>query len=153
MAAEQLSLLDTAGMKIAEWWLVYHERELRYWFFRPLKHGFRHVELVRPLYYGPGANDVGWLYVKPMFEMMDVDICTDPRPPWERFPGSTVQKVTAMRPTWAVRSWFDIGPPTCVEAVKWALGIRAFFVRTPWQLFQYIKNRGGVVISGRRRRK
>lgn len=143
------SLLDTVGCKVREWYIVYHHREPFYSFTKLLKPGFRHVELTRPMYYGPGVNDVAWLNVLPMFEMLDVDMNSDPTPPWVRCPSSTVQKVTAIAPLMSVRSWFDIGPPTCVEVVKMALGIRAFWVRTPWQLYQYIQKRQGV-ISGRR---
>lgn len=145
------SLLDTAGCKVREWYLVYHHREPYYSFTKLLKPGFRHVELTRPLQYGPSIDDVAWLNVLPMFEMLDVDINYESTPPWVRCPNSTVQKVTAIAPLMSVRSWFDMGPPTCVEVVKMALGIRAFWVRSPWQLFQYIQKRNGVIISGRRR--
>ena len=151
-ATASTSLLDTADCKIRDWLVVYHHREPFYSFSKWLKPGFRHVELTRPFYYGPGLSDVMWLNVLPMFEMMDVEIATDPTPPWVRCPQSTIQKVTAIAPLMSVRSWFDIGPPTCVEVVKQALGIRAFFVRTPYQLFKYIQSRGGV-IDGRRRRR
>lgn len=147
-----LSLLDTEGMKVTEWFVVYHDRQVRRWIFRWLKPGFKHVELARPIYYGPGINDVAWIQVLPMFEMFDVELSTDPRPPWVRCPNSTVQKVTAMRPLGQVRDWFYVGPQTCVEATKWALGIRSFWMRTPWQLFKFIQKHGGVVINGRRRR-
>lgn len=150
-AGEQLSLLDTAGLMVREWFVVYHPRVPHYWFTKLLKQGFRHVELARPIYYGPGINDVAWIHVLPSFEMFDVELSTDPRPPWVRCPGSTVQKVTAIRPLNQVRSWCDVGPPTCVEVVKAALGIRAFFVRSPWQLYRYIQKRDGV-LNGRRRR-
>jgi hypothetical protein len=145
------SLLDTAGYKIREWYVVWHHREAHYWFTKHLKPGFRHVELARPLQYGPGVEDVVWHHVLPMFEMLDVELSSDPRPPWVKCPTSTVMKVTARSPLMSVRSWFDIGPMTCVEVVKMALGIRAFFVRTPWQLYRYLKKRSGVVINGRRR--
>jgi|SRR5580658_1785619 hypothetical protein len=147
----ELSLLNTVGCKVVEWYAAYFHREAHYWFTKYLKPGYRHVELTRPLYYGPGLEDVVWLQLLPTFETLDVDLCTDPRPPWVRFPSVTVQKVTAVRPLLAVRSWFDVGPPTCVEVAKAALGINAFWVRTPWQLFQYIQKHNGVIISGRRR--
>jgi hypothetical protein len=152
MTDERLSLLDVAGMKVSEWYVVYHDRAPYRWFFRYLKPGFRHVELARPIYYGPGVNDVAWLFLLPMFEMLDVQLSTDPTPPWVRCPKSTVQKVTAMRPLGQVRDWFQVGPSTCVEAAKWALGIRAFWLRTPHQLYKYIHKRNGVVISGRQQR-
>lgn len=143
----ELSLLDTEGLKIRDWYVVYHHRIPHFRWAGWLKPGFRHVELARPIYYGPGLNDVVWHHVLPTFEMLDVELSTDPRPPWVKCPGSTVQKVTASRPYWKVRSWFDIGPITCVEIVKFALGIQAFWVRTPWQLYQYIAKRQGVIKS------
>lgn len=133
---------------VREWYVVYHPRVPYYWFTKILKQGFRHVELARPIYYGSGADDVAWIHVLPSFEMFDVELSTDPRPPWVRCPDSTVQKVTAMRRHNQVRSWCDFGPSTCVEIAKAALGIRAFWVRSPWQLYQYIQKRNGV-LSGR----
>jgi hypothetical protein len=113
--------------------------------------GFHHVELMRPLPHGPNPEDVVWLHVNPMLALVGVDIDFDRTPPQERWPGIAIQKVTAVRPRHTVRSWFDIGPPSCVEVVKMALGIRAFFVRTPWQLFKYIQKRNGVIGSGQDR--
>lgn len=143
----EVSLLDTEGMKVRDWWVVYHDRVPFYSFTKYLKRGFRHVELARPLQYGPGVNDVAWIYLLPTFEMLDVELSTNPAPPWVKCPESTCQKVTAMRRLQTVRSWFDAGPPSCVEVVKQALGIRAFFVRTPHQLFKYIQRRNGVITS------
>ncbi|HEV2178353.1 MAG TPA: hypothetical protein VGW33_14300 [Terriglobia bacterium] len=145
------SLLDFSECKVREWYLVYHARPPWFWWAKYLKQGFRHVELTRPVYFGPGPEDVVWLNILPTFELLDAEISTDPRPPWVKCPNSTVQKVTTLQPLERMRSWFDIGPPTCVEVVKAALGIRAFCVRTPWQLFQHIQQRGGI-IDGRRRR-
>lgn len=139
------SLLDTAGGKVRDWYVVYFHRESYYSFTKFLKPGFRHVELTRPIYFGPGVEDVVWLNVLPMFEMLDAEVSTDPRPPWVKCPSATVQKVTAIAPLMSVRSWFDIGPPTCVEVAKMALGIRAFWLRTPWQLFKYIRERNGII--------
>jgi len=132
---------------VCEWYVVFHRRYWTRWFFRGLKKGFQHVELARPIRIGPEIGDVVWLHMLPAFEMLDAELAFDSRPPWVRCPESTVQKVTAMRPKGKVRSWFHIGPITCVEAVKWALGIRSFWLRTPWQLYRYIQRRGGVVIS------
>jgi hypothetical protein len=147
--SSELSLLDTADSKVREWYCVYHHREAHYFFTNYLKPGFRHVELCRPLQYGPGIDDVMWLQLLPMFEMMDVEVCMDPRPPWVRCPTATIQHVTAVCPVLSVRSWFDIGPTTCVEIVKAALGINSFLLRTPWQLYQYIKAHGGVINNSR----
>lgn len=148
MSAE-LSLLDTPGYKVREWHVVYLPREHYYWWGKRMKPGFRHVELARPLQYGPAMTDVMWLHIVPTYETLDAEVSIDSRPPWMRCPEATVQKVIAGRLLGTMRSWFDIGPPTCVEIVKMALGIRAFWVRTPYQLYKYINRRNGVVISKR----
>jgi hypothetical protein len=127
--------------------VVYHAREQYRWWGKYLNPRFRHVELMRPLQYGPRVEDVAWLHVQPTYEMIDADLCADPRPPWVRWPGCVVQRVTAMRTVGSMRSWFDVGPQTCVEVVKMFLGIRAFWVRTPYQLYRYVAARDGVINS------
>jgi hypothetical protein len=148
---KSLSLLDTPDCKIREWYCCYFPRTPYYWFAHLWKQGYRHVELTRPLQYGPKPADVMWLNLIPTFETLDVEVSHDPRPPWVKVPGAVVQKVTVIRATPSVRSWFDIGPPSCVEIAKTALGINAFWVRTPWQLWKFIAKRNGVIDSGRRR--
>ena len=142
-----LSLLDVADYKIREWHVVYHHREYQRWWGRFLKPEFRHVELARALPFGTEPHEVVWLQVLPTYEMLDAEVCTDSRPPWVRCPTSTVQKVTVARRLGSIRSWWDMGPPTCVDVAKMALGIRAFWVRTPYQLYRYIAKRNGVIIS------
>ena len=145
--SDDVSLLDTAGKKVVEWFIVYHRRDAVHWWGKFLHRDFRHVELARAISYGPGLSDVAWLYLLPTYEMLDVDLCVDPRPPWVKCPTSVCQKVVATRRLGSMRSWFDIGPTTCVEVTKMALGIRAFWVRTPRQLFKYISRRHGVINS------
>lgn len=143
----EISLLDTAGQRVSEWYVIYYRRPAYRWWGHFFDPDFRHVDIAQPHYYGPGLSDVLWLQVVPTFEMLEVSLSADKRPPWERSEGTTVQKVTALRTAWSMRSWFAIGPPSCVEVVKMALGIRAFWVRTPRQLYNYIRRRNGVVIS------
>lgn len=143
--SDEFSLLDTPGKMVREWYVVYFPRVPYYRFTKFFRQGFRHIELWRPAPFGPGLLDQVWLRMHPCFEMLDAEIDTDPRPPWQRFPGVTVQRVTVSKPLFGIRSWFDMGPPSCVEIAKAALGIRAFFVRTPWQLYKYIRERDGVI--------
>ena len=145
MTGEQVSLLDTPGLRTVEWWVTYHYRSEYRWWGKYLNPYFRHVEITRPVQYGPGISDVMWLQLLPGTDILDVDLSMDPRPPWVVCPEATIQKVTVVYKPGRMRSWFDIGPLTCVEVVKAALGIRAFFVRTPLQLFNYIQRRHGVI--------
>jgi hypothetical protein len=147
MSAEQLSLLDTAGMKVRDWYLVYHPRVPWFKWMRHLKQGFRHVELARPVRYGPGFNEVVWLHVLPTIETLDAEIAFDSTPPWERCPNSVVQRVRVSRPEGRIYKWFHFGPVSCVEIAKYALGINSWRIWTPWQLYNFIQRRGGVIVG------
>jgi hypothetical protein len=142
----EVSLLDLRDdVRLAEWYIVYYARTPYFKFTEWLKQGFRHCDLWRPHQFGPATTDVLWLRLKPTFEILESYIDFDPSPPWVRHPDATVQKVQTLSKAYRVREWFSIGPPTCVETCKNALGINSFFTRTPWQLYQYIKRRDGVI--------
>ena len=145
-SARQISLLDLeSGDRVVDWWAVFYPRTPHFWFAHLMKQGFRHVELMRPHYYGPLATDVMWLVLRPNFEILENHIEFDPTPPWTKYPGVTIVPVKVLVKSWKVRSWFQIGPPTCVEAVKYALGINSFWMRTPHQLYKFLKSRNGVL--------
>lgn len=142
----ELSLLDVAGKLTIDWYVVYHSRQQDNWWSRRLKAGFQHCWLVKSVQYGPQPSDILWVHVDPSLPFISVEVDFYPEPPWVRDHSMTVQRVIgAHRPT--VREWFSIGPPSCVEIAKACLGISAFFVRTPWQLYQHIQKRGGVIVS------
>lgn len=138
-----LSLFDLVNKKWVSWYLVYIETTApRFW--KPfLKKGFYHVQLWRSQRFGPDVNDVMWLVVDPGMECADAYLVMDSSPPWERNELKCfVQRVEISAPIARVRDWFHVGPVTCVELAKAFLGIRAFFVRTPYQLYKYVRSRG-----------
>ena len=142
----KVSLIDLGpNTRLVEWYVVYHPRVPYFWFANLWKQGFRHVDLIRPYQYGPQIKNVLWLVLRPNFDIIDNHIDYDPTPPWLKYPGCTVQKVQVVSRTFKVREWLYIGPATCVEVAKHALGINSFWLRTPWQLYKYIKRRGGVI--------
>jgi hypothetical protein len=77
--------------------------------------------------------------------LIELTLELDPTPPWVLHPGITAQKVQVLHRDYTVRQWFALGPPSCVEVVKHALGISSFWIRTPYQLYRYIKKLEGVV--------
>lgn len=141
-----LSLLDVGGLDTADWHVIYMDRDMPYWWARRLKPGFQHVWLAKPVQYGPLVSDVLWMRVDPCMPFIHADVQFHAQPPWVLDTSMTVQRVTCARPQ-TIREWFALGPPSCVETVKAFLGINAFFVRTPWQLYQYIHKRDGVIVS------
>lgn len=128
-----------------EWWVVYHPRTPYFFWTEWLKQGFRHCDLWRPYRFGDRPENVVWLRLKPTFEMLESFIDLDPASPEEKFPGATVQKVQVLLRQGKIREWFSLGPPSCVEICKAALGINSFWTRTPYQLYQYIRRRGGIL--------
>ncbi len=106
------------------------------WFLKP---GFTHVYVL--------IWDYGlWLYVDPALHHTRVVILEqlDDRPPgfWLVDEEATVLEVQPEvgRPG-DLRAPWVLGPLTCVESVKAVLGIRRFWLFTPWQLFKHLRRR------------
>lgn len=131
-----ISLLDTADRWVTDWYLVFRDlpAEVKQsWLWKLLKPGFEHVEIWR--------CDRGiWLQVDPCFELIEVH--AHESPPWVLFPASvnaTVLRVQRVVRKGKLREPFGFGPWTCVEIVKAFIGLRAPFVRTPYQLYKALK--------------
>lgn len=134
-----MSLLDTAYQHSIDLWVVFMELdptsrvEARSPFWRFLKQNFRHVECWK--YISPGA----WLRFNTGVELIAAEVYI--KPPWEMLAHlhPTVIKVQRLVPQGYWREPFFIGPLTCVEQVKAFLGMRGFFIRTPWQLYKKLR--------------
>ena len=123
-----------------KWFVVYDETEGNYWWSKILRRGFRHVWMCRPVFYGPKITDCLWLVVNPGTEGVASGIHMTQLPPWQKQgKNPTVQLAVARYVTGCVRSWFFVGPVTCVEHVKAHLGVSAWWLRTPRQLYRFIK--------------
>jgi hypothetical protein len=101
------------------------------WWLRALKPGFRHclVALAQP-----GG---GWILLDPLAHatrLAHLPQLADPVD-WFLAHGLLPVPVRPAAPAPRAAPW---APFTCVEAVKRALGIRARFVLTPWQLFRHL---------------
>lgn len=131
-----ISLLDTEDRWITDWYLVFRDlpaeaKRSRLW--RLIKPGFEHVEVWR--------CDRGiWLQVDPCFELVEVH--AHEAPPWILMPAEyspTVLRVQRVVRKGKLREPLFFGPWTCVEIVKAVIGLRAPFVRTPYQLYKALK--------------
>jgi hypothetical protein len=127
------SILDTDN-RPRQYAVVFHSVKREGWFWRMLKPGFQHVQIWLSLTEGQ------WVQLDGCLEGLFVT----PREtaPWfevEADEGVTI--LTVQRPPLPakVREPFHIGPITCVDLAKAVLGIRAPFVRTPYQLYKYLK--------------
>ena len=129
-----ISLLDTADHNIIDVWLVFRDADRtcsRLW--RLLKPGFQHVEVWQ--------RDRGaWARCNACFENTVLQVYLDP--PWAYFENATYLQVRRLVRRRKLRDWFTLGPHTCVDGVKAVLGVRWFWVRTPYQLYQRLRSEG-----------
>lgn len=133
-----LSILDTPGTEVVDWWLVFRnlpvEATQRFrWLWPRMQPGFQHVEAWK---HDRGA----WTRLDPSLEFIEAQIHT--QPPWEMISPvvrPTFLHVTRLVPLGKIREPFMFGPVTCVELVKAMIGIRAVFVRTPFQLYKFLR--------------
>lgn len=136
---EKISLLDMPDRYHVHWYVVYMDEENDVWWNRLLKPRFRHVQLWRPIQFGPALQDRFWLVVDPGMEHVDTKVDHDPTAPWDRVQGFTVQSVHTLVRAKRIREYCFVGPITCVEMAKAHLGIQSWWLRTPWQLYKHIR--------------
>jgi hypothetical protein len=129
-----ISLLDTVDAYVIDVWLAFYDLPREHWFWCWLQPGFKHVEVWR--------EDRGaWARIDPCLEFLVAEVHL--QPPWETgiLPGARFLRVTRIAPRGSIREPFMLGPITCVELAKAALGIRAVFVRTPYALYKYLRKK------------
>jgi hypothetical protein len=127
-----ISLLDSVDTYVIDVWLVFYDRPHRYPFWRWLKPGFKHVEIWR-------LDRGAWARTDPCLEFTVTEVHL--QPPWEMLaePGQTFLRVMRLVKRGKVREPFMLGPVTCVELAKAAIGLRASWVRTPYALYKYLR--------------
>jgi hypothetical protein len=131
-----VSLIDLAYREPVDVWLVFRSlpaeaKQSRWW--KLLMPGFDHVEVWK------NTKSV-WIRIEPCLEYLAPEV--HEQPPWELVlpeldPTFLRVQRTVDKGTW--REPWHFGPITCVELTKAVLGIRAPFVRTPWQLYKRMK--------------
>lgn len=130
--------------RLVHWYLVFTEIDHAHWWDRWLAPGFRHVYAFR-------QTPEGWLYINPRTDYTEIAL----EPYLNDNPANgfqvvsegpvTVLNVLAAVPKHRLRCRWFVGPVTCVEIIKSLLGIRAFFVFTPRQLYHYARQCNGTI--------
>jgi len=137
--SDGISLIDLAYRYPVDVWVVFTDLDTKHTsiprtsLWRLMKSGFQHVEVWRRL-----TNNL-WIRCDPSVEVIDVQVYS--LPPWqilERL-NPTVIRVRRMVTKGCWRARFHIGPMSCVELAKAFLGISGFFIRTPLQLYNFLK--------------
>lgn len=128
-----ISLLDAPNAHLIDVWVAFYdhppERRLS-WMWKLLEPGFSHVECWR--------EDRGaWVRFDPCLEFLNAEVHL--QPPWAVMPHAKFVHVIRLAPLGKVRESFMIGPVTCVELTKAAIGLRAPLVRTPFALYKHLR--------------
>lgn len=136
---EAVSLVDLEYCHSIDVWAVFvdmdenHLRVARSPFWRWLRPGFQHVEIWKPL------PIEGWLRIDTSVEAAVPQYFKGP--PWEQLkrlnPTSIRVRRSVTNGKW--RNPFFIGPVTCVETAKAFLGVASLFIRTPYQLYKFLR--------------
>lgn len=125
----------TKGHVTEDWWLVFTRSKHKHILSPFLKPGFEHV-------YAMKKTDTGllWLIVDSMRSHVHVDIAAVqdyPHPRAYAEPGAVVVPVRAKIDTTRIRGTLNVF--NCVEVVKGLLGVKEFWVWTPWQLYKHLR--------------
>lgn len=133
--------------RLVHWYLVFTVAHREHWWDRFIRPGFNHC-------YAFQESGDGWLLVNPRADYLEIaheaGAVHNGRHCFPVSAGADNDKITVIRvlaevPKRQLRSRWFVGPVTCVEIVKGLLGIRAFYVFTPWQLYNYVRECRGHI--------
>ena len=143
----EIGVREAAGVEFGEapefdWLVIFLDNDEKYWWdhvFRTRK-GFRHVFAMA---YQPGSYH--WIMVDWTAKYMQTWIYHPERAhdviKWAK--ESRNATVVTYRPRKDKNSVFNVPVLYCTEAIKHLLGIKKFFMWTPWQLYKYLLQTGG----------
>jgi hypothetical protein len=138
-------VIETESHYLSEWTLVFRNvdpTKMTSPLWRLLRPGFQHVECWR--------EDRGvWIQLDPGFELVSTAVHEHAPEQLEWLPWAkpTFFKVMFPAPKHRLRAPFFVGPLTCVEYVKAAIGVPGAFVRTPYQLFKKVQQWPAAVVA------
>lgn len=118
-----------------EWYVVFTESGYSSRFMRLLRPGFRHCYAMKKT---EGGNF--WQIINPRLTYLDVGQVLVSRYPTVRdYAGEdavilNIESSTEGSKPRGMLCWFN-----CVEVIKAVLGVKQFFVFTPWQLYNYLR--------------
>ena len=137
------SLLESEhliGATKCKYYLIYEDKENTYWWSKFLKTGYKHVFALYfdGLFWSRLDFTIGWV----QFDVLTYKTHATIK---DIIKGQnvTAQYVETWRiPRYRVRMF--LAPWTCTEMMKSLLGIRAWWVITPYQLFKYCEAHNGT---------
>ena len=126
-----------------DWYIVFGYSQSPYWWQKLLQTGFEHCWAIR-------WDGSSWLVCHPAFGVADVYTLNDldyhaqtDLPEIVQYTEYTaILYVKLHSDRERMRVPWICAPQTCVEFIKYLLGIRSFWVNTPYQLYKYLRKKG-----------
>ena len=134
--------MDLKPTLTVDWFIIFTRSRYKFWALKWIEKDFSHVYAMKK---SPGGQF--WIVVNPLLACLDCELlCVEQYPHPRLFAGDgviilPVRAITKDVPRWTFCVF------NCVEVIKAILGIRAFWVWTPWQLYKYLtrgKHNGGL---------
>lgn len=124
---------------IEDYYIVFTESKSQYWFVKMLNPRFQHVLAIKK-----SAGGRFWIVINPLFPYTLVDIMTVIDYPDIIMLLKEHKYKTVMRVKTNIinKPRHTLCIINCVEIIKSLLGIRAFWIWTPYQLYKYLKKQG-----------
>ena len=131
--------MKVAKDTVVEWYVVFCGSDSTHWLIRNCRKGFQHAYAVRL-----DCSGYYWMIVQPNVSHIDIEM-----KPVKDYPTveslmyneSTIIPVTAKIDISKVNS--TLGINSCVDVVKRLLGIKSYFVHSPYQLYKYLRRNDG----------
>lgn len=117
-----------------DWYVIFTDSDHDHWLFKYLRTGFKHVYAIQK-----SEGGQFWLKVDSRYAYLDISLnYTDKYPTARAFAGddAVILPIHANIPSVERTSMCQF---TCVEVTKALLGIKSWWVLTPWQLYKYLK--------------
>ena len=132
--------MDICRKTIVNYYIIFTESSQNHWLLKRLKREFQHVLAIK--------KSVGghyWIVINPLFPYTLVDIIPVLDYPDIRtlLNGHKYKTVMTVKAEVNIKERYTLCIINCVEIIKSLLGIRAFWVWTPYQLYKYLKKHGG----------
>lgn len=130
--------MGTYGNTVVKWYVIFTRAKKYNWFMRRLNRDFTHVYAMR-------RSDGGefWIIVESMFPYLKCSIEPVDHYPHPRVYAGASAIILPVKAHIGAESRWTLCIFNCVEVVKALLGIKKFWIFTPYQLYRYLEEYHG----------
>jgi len=117
-----------------EWWIVFEHFSTRKWYNKYLKKGFAHC-------YALGLCEDTWVIVNPTDAVLDIELRPVADYPTARaYVGEYAKIIRVEVSLPSEHSSWSFGVMSCVDVMKKLIGLKAWWIVTPWQLYKELSD-------------